>query len=257
MDALTGAVPDDVPSKSMARALALLSAAERPIALTGAGVSTESGIPDYRSGVIAWNVYDARARATYWKMSQDFYVLLRQAKPNRAHQALAQFEKLGKLKGIVTQNVDRLHQRAGSTRVIEIHGHEFGVTCLQCGARYARDEIYKWILHGVEVPYCLHCQGFLKPDSIAFGQPMNFETSRQALDQADRCDLLLVAGTSLAVEPVAALVARTAARGARLIIVNYGPTDFDATADVLLRGSAGAILARLAADYESQQRWVK
>lgn len=265
------AAPTDaeVPEKTLDAALAQLTAAQRPCVLTGAGISTESGIPDYRTGIIAWNVYDPaeltferfladeRARAVYWKMSQDFYVLLRQARPNRAHTAIAELERLGKVKGIITQNVDRLHQRAGSTNVVEIHGDEFGVTCLNCGKKYSRDEIYRWILHGTEVPYCLHCQGFLKPDSIAFGQPMNFESSRRALELADRCDLLIVAGTSLSVDPVAALVARTAARGARLMIINYGPTDFDAVADVLLRGSAGAILEKIAALYKEQHFWVK
>ena len=257
------------PSRALRQALAHLTSAKRAVVLSGAGLSTESGIPDYRTGIIAWTVYDPaeltyerfladpRARATYWRMSQDFYVLLREAVPNRGHLALAKLEQLGKVSGIITQNVDRLHQRAGSTRVVEIHGNEFGVTCLNCGAKYSRDEIYRWILHGTEVPYCLHCQGFLKPDSVAFGQPMIYESSRQALELVDRCDLLIVAGTSLTVDPVAALVARAAKRGVRLVIVNWGPTDFDAQADVLLRGSAGAILERLVDDYVAQQAWVK
>ncbi|MFT7617044.1 MAG: NAD-dependent deacetylase [Planctomycetota bacterium] len=259
-----------VPSKSIKKAVNHLVASKRIVALTGAGISTESGVPDYRSGVIAWTAYnpedlvysaflrDENARRTYWRMSQDFYVLLREAKPNQAHAALAQLEKMGKLSGIITQNVDRLHQRAGNStrKVVEIHGNEFGVSCLGCGASYSRDEVYRWILHGTEVPYCLHCQGLLKPDSIAFGQPMVQESSRQALALIDRCDLLIVAGTSLNVEPVASLVARASANGARLIIVNYTPTDFDAVADVLLRGSTGEVLDELVAELNRMQAWV-
>lgn len=264
--------PEEVgkPKRSLSRAVNHLIAAQRVVALTGAGVSTESGVPDYRSGIIAWTAYDPAelsyeafladesCRRSYWRMSQDFYVILRQAQPNRAHRALAELERLGKLTGIITQNVDRLHQRAGSKpeRVVEIHGNEFGVGCLDCGARYSRDEIYRMILHGTEVPYCLHCQGLLKPDSIAFGQPMGQEESRRALTLIDRCDLLLVVGTSLNVEPVASLVARAAARGVRLIILNYGPTDFDAVSDVLLRGSAGALLDALVGEYKTMRAWV-
>jgi NAD-dependent deacetylase len=260
-----------VKDNTIRRALALISASERVVALTGAGMSTESGIPDYRSGIIDWTVYDPdelsyesfladeKSRATYWRMSQDFYLLLRDAQPNTGHLALAELERLGKLKGIITQNVDRLHQRAGNTpeNVVEIHGNEHGVTCLNCGATYSRDEVYRWVLHGTEVPYCVQCEGgFLKPDSIAFGQPMHFDKSRAALAMADRADCLIVCGTSLSVEPVASLVARTAARGARLIIVNFQPTDFDAIADCVLRGSTSTMLDRLVSDYRDLRDWV-
>ncbi len=260
-----------VPAKRIEDAVSQFAVSERVVALTGAGLSTESGIPDYRSGIIDWQVYDpdeltyARfladegARRTYWRMSQDFYLLLREAQPARGHRALAALERMGKLQGIITQNVDRLHQKAGSSsdRVVEIHGHEFGVTCLNCGAKYSRDEVYRWILHGTEVPYCIHCEGgFLKPDSIAFGQPMPFEASRRALDLIDRCDLLLVAGTSLSVEPVSSLVARAAGRGARLILVNLEPTDFDAVADVVLHGVAGAVLDAIAKKLSELKLWV-
>lgn len=260
-----------VKDNTVRKALAHISASERVVALTGAGMSTESGIPDYRSGIIDWTIYDPdelsyesfladeKSRATYWRMSQDFYLLLRDAQPNKGHAALAELERLGKLKGIITQNVDRLHQRAGNTdeNVIEIHGNEFGVSCLNCGATYSRDEVYRWVLHGTDVPYCIQCEGgFLKPDSIAFGQPMHFEWSRAALAMADRADCLIVCGTSLSVEPVASLVARTVARGARLIIINFQPTDFDAVADCILRGSTGTTLDRLVTEYRELRDWV-
>ncbi len=262
--------PPGVPAKSIKKAVNHLLASERVVVLTGAGISTESGVPDYRSGIIAWTAYDPadlvysaflrdeNARKTYWRMSQDFYVLLREAKPNKAHRALADLEKIGKLSGIITQNVDRLHQRAGNKaeRVVEIHGDEFGVSCLSCGAAYSRDEVFRWILHGTEVPYCLHCQGLLKPDSIAFGQPMKQESSQKALTLIDQCDLLLVAGTSLSVEPVASLVARAASNGAKLIIVNYTATDFDSIADVLLRGSTGDVLEELVDEMKHMRMWL-
>jgi len=272
VEQLTNKGTAGVPERRIESAVAALTTANHVVALTGAGLSTESGIPDYRSGIIDWQVYDPEeltyerfladesARKTYWKMSQDFYLLLREARPGRGHLALAELERSGKLLGVITQNVDRLHQRAGISpeKVVEIHGNEFGVTCLNCAATYSRDEIYRWVLHGTEVPYCLHCQGgFLKPDSIAFGQPMILAASQSALEMIDRCDLLLVCGTSLTVEPVSSLVARAVANGARLVIVNYQATDFDAVSDVILRGGVGALLDRMVKGFSRLAPWIQ
>ncbi len=243
----------------MQRAQELLHRAQRIVVLTGAGVSTESGIPDYRSGAIVWKQYDTRhfqweqflaseeSRRKYWEMSQDFFLVLRTAQPNAAHQAIAELERQGKLLAIVTQNVDRLHQAAGvpGPKVIELHGNEHVVGCLNCGRRFPREDVYQWIVNGVAVPHCPGCQGILKPDSIAFGQPMPAEECQRALDAVRGADLLLVVGTSLSVQPAASLPVLALRQGTRTILVNLEPTDFDPLADVVLRGPCGVMIREL------------
>ncbi|MFH0947022.1 MAG: urea transporter [Planctomycetota bacterium] len=243
----------------MARAREMVRRSRRIVVLTGAGVSTESGIPDYRSGAVAWKQYDTghflfdrfmaseESRKKYWEMSQDFYLVIRSAGPNQGHVAIGKLHELDKLHAVITQNVDGLHQRAGvpGDVVIEIHGSEHSVSCLKCGKRLDRDLVYRWILDGVEVPYCPVCQGILKPDSVAFGQPMREEESRRALQAVEECDLLVVAGTSLEVQPVATLPLVALRRGTPVIICNLRPTDYDCFAEHVLRGTCGAILPEL------------
>lgn len=255
------AIADRTREGAIDRARDLLRGSRRVVALTGAGMSTESGIPDYRTGAVAWKTYDTshfrfarflaseESRRRYWEMSQDFYLVLRGARPNAGHLALADLDRTGRLAAIITQNVDRLHQQAGADpeRVIEIHGHEHRVSCLNCGRGFSRDEVYRRILNGVAVPHCPACQGILKPDSIAFDQPMPEEPSRRALDAVRGADLLLVVGTSLTVEPVASLPLVALERGAGLLVVNLEPTDIDPFAAVVLRGPASRILPRLVA----------
>ncbi|MDP6761471.1 MAG: urea transporter [Planctomycetota bacterium] len=246
-------------SRRMERARKLVARSRRTVVLTGAGISTESGIPDYRTGAVAWKQYDTdhfrfgrfmaseESRKAYWRMSQDFFLVLRAAQPNAAHDAIASLDRRGTLEAVVTQNVDRLHQRAGVAfeRVVEIHGNEHGVTCLQCGRQYDREEIYRWIQNGVEAPYCSSCQGILKPDSVAFDQPMIESESARALTAVARCDLLIVAGTSLEVQPVASLPLVALRAGKPLIVVNLQATDYDCFAEVVLRGSCGSILPEI------------
>lgn len=242
--------------RDLATARDLIARSHRITVLSGAGLSTESGIPDYRTGAVAWKQYDTshfrwgkfiaseESRKKYWEMSQDFYLVLRGARPNAAHRAIADLERRGKLLSVVTQNVDRLHQRAGNDaeRVIEIHGNEHVVRCLQCGRERSRDEVYRWIINGVAVPHCPACQGILKPDSVAFDQPMPEEASRRALDAVKNADLLLIVGTSLSVQPVASLPLVAMRHGARIIIVNLSPTEMDPFADVTLRGPLSTLL---------------
>jgi len=245
--------------QKVARARELVRRSQRIVFLTGAGISTESGIPDYRTGAVAWKQYDTKqfrferfvasedSRRAYWEMSQDFFLVLRAALPNAAHDAIAGLDALGKLEAIITQNVDRLHQRAGvaDERVIEIHGNEHTVSCLRCGQSYDREEIYRWILHGVDVPYCSRCQGILKPDSVAFGQPMIDEECERALAAVRNADLLIIAGTSLEVQPVASLPVVALRAGTPVLIVNLQATDYDAFAELVLRGSCGALLSEI------------
>jgi len=246
-------------AEELERARALVAGARRIVALTGAGLSTESGIPDYRTGAVAWKHYDTahfrwerflaseESRAKYWEMSQDFYLVLRGAEPNPAHRFFEQLARAGKLERVITQNVDRLHQRAGlaDELVIEIHGNEQGVSCLRCRARFERAEVFRWIQGGVRVPYCPRCQGVLKPDSIAFDQPMPDGPSLDALAAVRACDLLIVAGTSLEVQPVAALPLVALRERKPLVIVNLQATDYDPFASAVLRGPVGELLPEL------------
>ncbi|MAF64131.1 MAG: hypothetical protein CMJ84_00540 [Planctomycetes bacterium] len=249
-------------ARRITRARELISRSRRTVLLTGAGISTESGIPDYRTGAVAWKQYDTdhfrfgrfmaseESRKAYWRMSQDFFLVLRAAQPNAGHDAIAALDRRGTLEAVVTQNVDRLHQRAGVSfeRVIEIHGNEHGVTCLQCGRQYDREEIYRWIQNGVEAPYCSSCQGILKPDSVAFDQPMIESESARALSAVAHSDLLIVAGTSLEVQPVASLPLVALRAGKPLIVVNLQATDYDCFAEVALHGSCGSILPAICGD---------
>lgn len=255
----------------MDKAVDLILKSQSIVAFTGAGISTESDIPDYRTGLVHWKKYDTRhfrweafnqseeSRGKYWEMSQDFYQLIKHAKPNPAHMAFTEFERMGRLEGIITQNVDRLHQKAGvsAEKVVEIHGNELFVSCLNCGKKYTREEIYEWILNGVKVPYCLKCQGMLKPDSVAFGQPMPLNVSRRAWDMVMNCDLMIIIGTSLLVQPAALLPWKAVENGAKLMIVNLTSTVYDEHADVLIRSGAGAVMQEIISRIDTVKYYVQ
>ncbi|MBI3770874.1 MAG: Sir2 family NAD-dependent protein deacetylase [Deltaproteobacteria bacterium] len=238
------------------RALArYLEAARSLVVLSGAGISTESGIPDFRSPGGLWSRYDpseftfqrfcanAETRRRYWEMGASLYPLLKRAEPNRAHRALAALERRGGLHRIITQNIDGLHQRAGNTpeRVIEIHGTALEVTCLSCGARQDRDPVQARFAAGDLDPHC-ECGGILKPATISFGQAMPERETATAFADAAAADVFLVVGSSLVVFPAADLPAVALERGATLLIVNREPTLYDAAATLALHGTAGEIL---------------
>src|SRR6188474_1247260 len=162
-----------------------LRAARSTVAFTGAGISTESGLPDFRSPTGIWSRYDPNefsfqrflsnpeSRRAYWRWGAEFYPLLKAAKPNPGHYALAELERRGRLRGLVTQNIDGLHQRAGSRAVVELHGNALTVACLGCGKEWPRAEVHRWIVElGVDDPACDDCHGILKPTTISFGQAM-------------------------------------------------------------------------------------
>lgn len=236
-----------------------LRAARSTVAFTGAGISTESGLPDFRSPTGIWSRYDPNefsfqrflsnpeSRRAYWRWGAEFYPLLRAAEPNPGHYALAELERRGRLRGLVTQNIDGLHQRAGSRAVVELHGNALTVACLGCGKEWPRAEVHRWIVElGVDDPACDDCHGILKPTTISFGQAMPEVETKYAFLLASECDLLLAIGTSLAVFPAAALVPAAKEAGARVVIVNRGPTELDALADLKLEGAAGDILPAIA-----------
>ena len=231
----------------------------RTVVLTGAGISTESGIPDFRSPGGVWDRYDPQdflfpnfmateeKRINYWRMSREFFSGIRIAKPNPAHKALVELEKMGKLDFILTQNVDNLHQRAGNSpgRVVELHGTVFSVSCLSCGKKYGREEIEQRIDQGVLAPICDDCPGFLKPDTVSFGQSLPKDAVKTAFEEAENCELFVVIGSSLVVNPAAQLPVHAVHHGAKLAIIGLEPTPCDAIAHLTVRGKAGEILPQM------------
>jgi NAD-dependent deacetylase len=236
--------------------LAELIRDEQPcVALTGAGVSTESGIPDFRSRTGIWARYDPMEYASIEAFHRDpvkvwdFYArrleVLKEAEPNAAHLALAQLESSGLLRAVVTQNIDRLHERAGSQRVIEVHGSVRTASCLHCGERIALEEVVR-LLERAPAPACPACGAVVKPDVVMFGELLPVEAIDEATELAREAALLLVVGSSLEVWPVAGLPQETLEAGGRLAIVNRGPTPYDARAELRIDAAAGETLAAAA-----------
>ena len=241
---------------SIERGIELIKEAEHILVFSGAGLSTESGIPDFRSPGGLWSKYDPsefyfdrflseeRARATYWKMSTESYHIMKDARPNRAHLAVKTLETMGKLLAVVTQNIDRLHHKAGNSpdRIIEIHGTLFSVSCLSCGKTYDRDDIDDRITSGVAVPTCDDCGGILKPDTISFGQAMPEDKMAKSFTLARECDLCMALGSSLVVYPAASIPSVALESGAKLMIINRDETPLDPEADVVVHGSLSEVL---------------
>jgi NAD-dependent deacetylase len=235
----------------------LLRTARSVAAFTGAGISTESGIPDFRSPGGVWDRYrvvtyqefvaSREARIQYWRMKSELYRDLRHARPNAAHLALADLERRGLLTCLITQNIDGLHQDAGSSpqTVIELHGTNRQALCISCDHRWPIDEIQARVEAGQEEPRCEHCGGPVKPATVSFGQAMPEDEMRRAFECAARCDLMLMIGSSLQVQPAASIPPAARQAGARLIFINRDPTPFDSLADVLFPESAGDVLSRL------------
>lgn len=247
---------DDVSDQRIHLAAHLMVSASYATALTGAGLSTPSGVPDFRSpGSGLWQLIDPLAMASiraFHEQPQAFYRWflplarkLRVARPNPAHYALADLEHDGYLRLLITQNIDALHQQAGSEHVIELHGHLRSATCLECEHQEPTTQLWPTIEQG-EVPRCERCGGLLKPDVVLFGEPLNYEHLKAAQQAALRCDVMLAAGTSLEVEPAADLPYLAHRRGAQLIIINRQPTLADSIAEVVIRGDVAEILPRLA-----------
>ncbi|HWH05201.1 MAG TPA: NAD-dependent deacylase [Gaiellaceae bacterium] len=237
---------------TVARLAELVRTLQPCVALTGAGISTESGIPDFRSAGGIWATYDPmevasidgfrRDPARAWEFYARRLAVLGDAEPNPGHDALARLEELGLVGAVVTQNVDGLHQRAGSRDVIEVHGSIRGAVCLRCGARAT----FERVLELLPLPRC-ECGEVLKPGVVMFGELLPVAAIERATELARAARLLLVVGSSLEVHPVAGLPFETLRRGGTLAIVNRGPTALDEHADVRLDGSAGELLQRVLA----------
>ena len=239
-------------------ARALVRESRYIVALTGAGISTPSGIPDFRSADSGlWEQVDPMAVASIYAFRQRpqtfydwIYPLAQQilrAQPNAAHEALAQMEAKGPLKSVITQNIDLLHARAGSNALYEIHGHMREVTCLACHKLYSGESVLREFLDTGVAPSCPSCGDVLKPNVILFGELLPVDVLNQAQQQAQRCDLMIVAGSSLEVMPAGDLPVVAKKTGARLIFVNLSETHLDYLADVVIRADVVDVLPRLAA----------
>jgi NAD-dependent deacetylase len=238
-----------------------IRAAERIAVLTGAGISTDSGIPDFRGPQGVWTknpaaekmatlqhyVADPEVRKRAWQSRLDTFA--RRVEPNAGHRALVEIERRGALHALITQNVDGLHQAAGSApeKVIEIHGTIREVVCLDCGERAPMERALARVRAGEADPPCRSCGGILKSATISFGQALVQEDLLRAELAARACDLMLAVGTTLSVYPIAGVVPLAKRAGARVVIVNAEPTEMDDIADAVLRGSISAILPRLVA----------
>lgn len=236
----------------------LLRASQRTVALTGAGLSTPSGVPDFRSPASGlWQQHDpmeVASLSTFRTQPERFFewvyplvVNVLAAWPNAAHTALAELESAEKLKTIVTQNIDGLHQKAGSRDVIEIHGSLAGLTCVNCLRKYAAADFLPAYLETKAVPHCPACGAVLKPDAVLFEEQLPFAPWQRAQSMAADCELILVLGSSLEVMPVAGLPMRALEAGAKLIIVNRSETYLDERADAVLRGDVAEVLPAIAA----------
>jgi NAD-dependent deacetylase len=224
------------------------------VVLTGAGVSTESGIPDFRSPSGLWAKFDPleygsieafrRDPLKVWSFYKPRVAMLTEAEPNAAHTAIAELEQLGFVEAVVTQNIDLLHERAGSREVVEVHGSIRTSTCPGCGRSYELDRVLE-LLAEADAPACPGCGEILKPDVVFFGELLPPAAIDRAYELARGAQLLLVVGSALEVYPVAGLPLETIGTGGELAIVNLGPTGFDAQASLKIDASAGEVLPRV------------
>ncbi len=229
---------------------------KRVIVFSGAGLSTESGIPDFRSPGGVWDRYNPEdfyfqnflaseaSREKYWQMATEMYEPIKTAQPNQAHLAIAELEKLGKLDCVITQNIDGLHFKAGNSeeKVIQLHGTAIFVSCLSCKKRYDRNEIQERIKEGQKAPRCDDCGGLLKPATISFGQSMPEKETEEAYHRSSLCDLFIVVGSSLVVQPAASMPLVAKRNGAKLVIINRDPTPYDDMADLVVHEQAGSTM---------------
>ena len=242
-----------------------IDAAQRVVVLTGAGISTESGIPDFRGPRGVWTrnpaaekqstiqnyLAEPEVRKAAWRARLDSPAW--GAEPNAGHRALVTLERRGKLHALVTQNIDELHQRAGQSPalVVEVHGSMRRVMCWQCGRRAPMAEALARVGAGEDDPHCLVCGGILKSDTISFGQALVPEVIDRAMTAAAEADLLVAIGTTLQVQPVAGMVPVAARAGAGIVIVNDQATAMDELADVLIRAPIGVVLAAICGNGDS------
>lgn len=241
---------------SLKKAAQLLKEAQHGVVLTGAGISTPSGIPDFRStGSGLWNKIDPMEVASLTKFRtnpQQFFEWIRpltetiiQAEPNPAHHTLFELQQLGHISCIITQNIDGLHQKAGSSPVYEVHGGLETMTCVNCFTPYPSKQFLIPFIQDGTLPYCQKCNEILKPDVILFEEQMPVLTWQSAQQAVENCDLLMVIGSSLEVMPVAGLPSHASKNGAKIIIINHDPTYIDSSAAVVIHDDAAEVLPQI------------
>jgi NAD-dependent deacetylase len=234
----------------------MIGSAKRIVAFTGAGISTESGIPDFRSPGGIWTRYKPiyfddfmasdEMRRESWRRKFATDETMLKAEPNAGHRALAKLVEHGRMSAIITQNVDGLHQRSGvpDSKVIELHGNATYASCLDCGHRHELEPIKKAFLGAGKLPLCVKCDGIVKTATISFGQAMPEIPMARAQDETLGCDLFIVLGSSLVVYPAAGFPRIAKRKGAKLVILNRDPTDQDDEADMVIHGEIGPTMSR-------------
>ncbi len=229
----------------------------RAVVFSGAGISTESGIPDFRSPGGLWERFDpaelsfprfmasAQSRQRYWDFYRENWRLSREAEPNAAHFAVSSLEHSGRLATVITQNIDGLHQKGGSSpeKVLELHGNMWKVRCLSCARLYPWEEVFLRLKEGLGVEYCHSCGGFLKPATISFGQSLSEDVLEQARHHTLKSDLFICMGSSLVVYPAASFPEMAKHAGARLVIINRESTSLDDIADLIIHDQIGPVMS--------------
>ncbi len=236
----------------------LIHISKRIVFFTGAGISTESGISDYRSQGGAYERYrpvtiqeflaSEESRKEFWRRKKEFYNQLGKAQPNEGHLAIAQLEERGKVTGVVTQNIDGLHQSAGSKKIFEIHGTNLEIICLSCEKITPYKNTLNRLNRGEEVPTCEDCGGWLKTNTISFGQELNPDILQRSFALARNCDLMVAVGSTLVVEPAASIPRRAKEFDAKLVIINREATPLYTVADLNISAAAGFILKQALPD---------
>jgi len=236
----------------------MVASSDRIVVFTGAGVSTESGIPDFRSPGGIWSrfnpedftidrfVESPETRKKTWELFGGNNPIF-DARPNRAHEAIFELEQMGRLDCVITQNIDNLHQKAGCSpdRVFELHGNMLWARCLSCGKRFDMDTIKQWLKKNIKVPECDQCAGILKPDVIYFGEALPQDALEKSIHRSRNCDLFIVIGSSLSVYPAAFMPTYALESGAKLVIINATETFCDDRAAVVINGRAGVTMDRI------------
>ena len=244
----------------------LIANAKRVMVFTGAGISTESGIPDFRGPDGLWTkvdpndftyqkfVSDKEARKRLWQLNRYMGLTWKDIEPNLAHYAVAEMDKMGKLDCVITQNVDGLHQKAGvpDDKVIQLHGNMQWVKCIDCGVRHSYEEVERWLEAGAEDLECVQCGGILKPDAVFFGEAMPVHETMEAERRSSQCDLCIVIGSSLVVYPAALMPQYALQSGAKIVIINDGETGMDRSADVRIWDKAGEVMSEVVKKVKSK-----
>lgn len=230
--------------------------AEKIVAFTGAGVSTQSGIPDYRTpGKGLWTEYSSSEIISidgftqkpdkFYKLFESMYDIFFKAEPNITHKFLAELEMRGKLKALVTQNIDGLHSRAGSINVLELHGTLAEYNCTSCGMEFGYRKVFNWVRKGINPPKCTFCGKTIRPKVVFFGEELPSDAMENAVAESRACDLFLVIGTSLQVMPAALLPGYAKSAGAKVCIINMMPTPYDSMADIVINDDLSSVFEYL------------